>query len=153
MLVGPRSPRNISYTMLQCSQRLPAQARGLLGWPAASSAWAVELVALAWRWRRQALYPQGRWVRSAAAAPRLPEQEVPSLKTQIPAAMGKRPKLEQDENGAYLANGASVKGGLNKRIVDAGWVDQLPVVLYLCTCGSVPAKSPVHQSRLSQPGV
>ena len=38
-----------------------------------------------------------------------------------PANMSKRPKPRQDENGAYLPNGAAAKGGLNKSIVDAGW--------------------------------
>lgn len=33
----------------------------------------------------------------------------------------KRPKPKQDENGMYLPNGASAKGGLNKSIQDAGW--------------------------------
>jgi putative transposase len=35
--------------------------------------------------------------------------------------MVKRPKVKQDENGKYLPNGASAKGGLNKSILDAGW--------------------------------
>ncbi len=38
-----------------------------------------------------------------------------------PTNMSKRPKPKQDENGVYLPNGASAKGGLNKSIVDAGW--------------------------------
>ena len=33
----------------------------------------------------------------------------------------KRPKPKQDENGKYLPNDASAKGGLNKSILDAGW--------------------------------
>ena len=33
----------------------------------------------------------------------------------------RKPKPKQDENGKYLPNGASAKGGLNKSIVDAGW--------------------------------
>lgn len=33
----------------------------------------------------------------------------------------RKPKSKQDENGTYLANGASAKGGLNKSILDAGW--------------------------------
>jgi putative transposase len=33
----------------------------------------------------------------------------------------KKPKPKQDENGKYLPNGASSKGGLNKSILDAGW--------------------------------
>ncbi len=33
----------------------------------------------------------------------------------------KRPKPKQDENGMYLPNGASAKGGLNTSILDAGW--------------------------------
>ena len=38
-----------------------------------------------------------------------------------PAHMSKRPKPKQDASGAYLPNGASAKGGLNKSINDAGW--------------------------------
>lgn len=38
-----------------------------------------------------------------------------------PANLSKRPKAKQDENGAYLPNGASAKAGLNKSILDAGW--------------------------------
>ena len=39
-----------------------------------------------------------------------------------PANMSKRPKPKQDEEtGQYLPNGASVKAGLNKSILDAGW--------------------------------
>jgi transposase len=39
-----------------------------------------------------------------------------------PTNMSKRPKPKQDEaTGAYLPNGASAKGGLNKSIQDAGW--------------------------------
>ncbi len=33
----------------------------------------------------------------------------------------KKPKPKQDENGAYLPNGASAKGGLNTSMLDAGW--------------------------------
>ncbi len=38
-----------------------------------------------------------------------------------PANLSKAPKPKQDENGIYLPNGASAKGGLNKSILDAGW--------------------------------
>ena len=39
-----------------------------------------------------------------------------------PANMSKRPQPRQDEaTGMYLPNGASVKAGLNKSILDAGW--------------------------------
>lgn len=38
-----------------------------------------------------------------------------------PANLSKRPKPKQDEEGKYLANGASAKAGLNKSILDAGW--------------------------------
>lgn len=38
-----------------------------------------------------------------------------------PANLSKAPKPKQDENGRYLPNGASVKAGLNKSILDAGW--------------------------------
>ncbi len=33
----------------------------------------------------------------------------------------KKPKPKKDENGKYLPNGASAKGGLNTSILDAGW--------------------------------
>jgi putative transposase len=33
----------------------------------------------------------------------------------------RKPKPKQDENGKYLPNGASAKGGLNKSMLDAGW--------------------------------
>ena len=33
----------------------------------------------------------------------------------------RKPNPKQDENGQYLPNGASAKGGLNKSILDAGW--------------------------------
>jgi putative transposase len=33
----------------------------------------------------------------------------------------RKPKPKQDEQGAYLPNGAAAKGGLNKSILDAGW--------------------------------
>ncbi len=38
-----------------------------------------------------------------------------------PKNMSRRPKPRQDENGAFLPNGAAAKGGLNKSIQDAGW--------------------------------
>jgi putative transposase len=37
------------------------------------------------------------------------------------ANLTKAPKPKQDETGAYVPNGASAKGGLNKSILDAGW--------------------------------
>ena len=42
----------------------------------------------------------------------------------------KKPKPKQDENGTYLSNGASAKGGLNKSILDAGWGS----FVQLCSC-------------------
>ncbi|HZU68862.1 MAG TPA: transposase [Ktedonobacteraceae bacterium] len=38
-----------------------------------------------------------------------------------PTNLFRQPKPKQDENGTYLPNGASAKGGLNKSINDAGW--------------------------------
>jgi putative transposase len=38
-----------------------------------------------------------------------------------PCHLTRKPKPKQDENGAYLPNGASQKAGLNKSILDAGW--------------------------------
>ncbi|MFL5656692.1 MAG: RNA-guided endonuclease InsQ/TnpB family protein [Ktedonobacteraceae bacterium] len=37
------------------------------------------------------------------------------------ANLTRKPKPKQDASGAYLPNGASAKGGLNKSILDAGW--------------------------------
>ncbi len=37
------------------------------------------------------------------------------------ANLTKKPKPKQDDDGKYLPNGASAKGGLNKSILDAGW--------------------------------
>ena len=42
----------------------------------------------------------------------------------------KKPKPKLDENGTYLPNGASAKGGLNKSILDAGWGS----FVQLCSC-------------------
>jgi transposase len=36
-------------------------------------------------------------------------------------SLTRKPKPKQDENGIYLPNGASAKGGLNTSILDAGW--------------------------------
>jgi putative transposase len=41
-----------------------------------------------------------------------------------------KPKPKQDENGAYLPNGASAEGGLNKSIIDASW----GTFVSLCAC-------------------
>jgi putative transposase len=42
----------------------------------------------------------------------------------------RKPKPKQDENGKYLPNGASAKGGLNKSILDAGW----GIFVAMCSC-------------------
>ena len=42
----------------------------------------------------------------------------------------RRPKPKQDEQGKYIPNGASAKGGLNKAILDAGWGQ------FVATCSS-----------------
>jgi putative transposase len=42
----------------------------------------------------------------------------------------RKPKPKQDENGTYLPNGASAKGGLNKSILDAGWSQFVQVCTY-----------------------
>jgi putative transposase len=45
--------------------------------------------------------------------------------------LSKRPKPKQDEaTGAYLPNGASAKGGLNKSINDAGWSSFINMLSY-----------------------
>ena len=42
----------------------------------------------------------------------------------------RKPKPKQDENGTYLPNGASAKGGLNKSILDACWSQFVQVCTY-----------------------
>ncbi len=42
----------------------------------------------------------------------------------------RKPKPKQGENGTYLPNGASAKGGLNKSILDAGWSQFVQVCTY-----------------------
>jgi putative transposase len=49
----------------------------------------------------------------------------------------KRPKPKQDENGKYLPNGASAKGGLNKSIQDAGWASFIELVEHKAACAGV----------------
>jgi IS605 OrfB family transposase len=47
-----------------------------------------------------------------------------------PGNLTRKPKPKQDENGKYLPNGASAKGGLNKSILEAGWGS----FVQLCSC-------------------
>lgn len=51
-----------------------------------------------------------------------------------PANMSKHPKPKQDENGAYVPNGAAAKGGLNKSILDAGWGQFQQYCTYKAEC-------------------
>ena len=44
--------------------------------------------------------------------------------------MTRKPKPKQDEDGAYVPNGASAKAGLNKSIADAGWGQFLDILKY-----------------------
>ncbi len=46
----------------------------------------------------------------------------------------RKPKPKQDENGRYLPNGASAKGGLNKSILDAGWGTFVSMCTYKAAC-------------------
>jgi putative transposase len=46
------------------------------------------------------------------------------------AGMKKRPKVKQDENGKYLPNNASAKGGLNKSISDVSWGKFFEILKY-----------------------
>ena len=46
----------------------------------------------------------------------------------------RKPKPKQDENGTYLPNGASAKGGLNKGILDAGWGSFVSMCTFKAAC-------------------
>lgn len=48
--------------------------------------------------------------------------------------MTKKPKAKQDDNGTYIANGASAKAGLNKSILDAGWNNFLTILENKAKC-------------------
>ncbi|HYX50030.1 MAG TPA: transposase, partial [Ktedonobacteraceae bacterium] len=59
------------------------------------------------------------------------------------------PKAKQDENGMYLPNGAAAKGGLNKRMLDAGWGQFVQIVTSKAACaGRVVAK--INPKKTSQ---
>ena len=47
-----------------------------------------------------------------------------------PSKMSKAPKPKQDEDGKHLPNGAAVKAGLNKSILDAGWATFIALCEY-----------------------
>jgi putative transposase len=46
------------------------------------------------------------------------------------SGMIRRPKPKQDEDGKYIANGASAKSGLNKSIADAAWGQFIGILKY-----------------------
>jgi len=64
--------------------------------------------------------------------------------------VSKRARPRQDENGAYLPNGAAAKSGLNKSILDAGWGQFQQIVSYKAACAgrTVLKVSPRYTSQM-----
>jgi putative transposase len=63
--------------------------------------------------------------------------------------MVRRPKVKQDEKGAYLHNGAAAKGGLNKSIHDAGWANFIELVKHKAEWAGVTVMQ-VNPNKTSQ---
>jgi putative transposase len=64
--------------------------------------------------------------------------------------MSKAPKPKQDENGKYLSNGAAVKAGLNKSILDAGWSTFSALCEYKAECAGMTQVYKVDPYKTSQ---
>jgi putative transposase len=67
-----------------------------------------------------------------------------------PANMSRAPKPKQDENGKYLPNGAAVKAGLNKSILDAGWSNFVSLCEYKAECAGAVQVYKVDPYKTSQ---
>ena len=67
-----------------------------------------------------------------------------------PEKMSKAPKSKQDEHGKYLPNGAAVKAGLNKSILDAGWSTFVSLCEYKAACAGVTQVMKVDPYKTSQ---
>ncbi len=68
-----------------------------------------------------------------------------------PSKMSKAPQPKQDETtGHYQPNGASVKAGLNKSILDAGWSTFIALCEYKAACAGVVQVVKVDPYKTSQ---
>jgi putative transposase len=67
-----------------------------------------------------------------------------------PANMSKAPKPKQDEDGKYLPNGAAVKAGLNKSILDVGWSTFVTMCQYKAECAGMTQVYKVDPYKTSQ---
>ena len=67
-----------------------------------------------------------------------------------PSKMSKAPKPKQDEDGKYLPNGAAVKAGLNKSILDAGWSTFVSMCEYKAECAGMTQVYKVDPYKTSQ---
>lgn len=67
-----------------------------------------------------------------------------------PSNMSKAPKPKQDEDGKYLPNGAAIKAGLNKSILDAGWSTFVSLCEYKAECAGTVQVIKVDPYKTSQ---
>jgi putative transposase len=68
-----------------------------------------------------------------------------------PSKMSKAPRPKQDEEtGQYLPNGASIKAGLNKSILDAGWSTFISMCEHKAACAGVVQVVKVDPYKTSQ---